>query len=124
MYSSPIWPKSPGECSIFFVNDRFIKSGFLHHAVLQAFEGLVASGTHPGYFIYLQVDPARLDVNIHPTKTEVKFDDEQGIYAILRSAVKHSLGQFQVAPILDFDKDPNLDTPYAYQSKNPVYPQD
>ena len=107
----------------FFVNDRFIKSGFLHHAVLQAFEGLVASGTHPGYFIYLQVDPARLDVNIHPTKTEVKFDDEQGIYAILRSAVKHSLGQFQVAPILDFDKDPNLDTPYAYQSKNPVYPK-
>ena len=107
----------------FFVNDRFIKSGFLHHAVLQAFEGLVNPGLHPGYFIYLQVDPARLDVNIHPTKTEVKFDDEQGIYAILRSAVKHSLGQFQVAPILDFDKDPNLDTPYAYQSKNPVYPK-
>jgi DNA mismatch repair protein MutL len=107
----------------FFVNDRFIKSGFLHHAVLQAFEGLVNPGVHPGYFIYLQVDPARLDVNIHPTKTEVKFDDEQGIYAILRSAVKHSLGQFQVAPILDFDKDPNLDTPYAYQSKNPVYPK-
>jgi len=107
----------------FFVNDRFIKSGFLHHAVLQAFEGLVNPGVHPGYFIYLQVDPARLDVNIHPTKTEVKFDDEQGIYVILRSAVKHSLGQFQVAPILDFDKDPNLDTPYAYQSKNPVYPK-
>jgi len=62
------------------------------------------------------------DINIHPTKTEIKFDDEQALYAILRAAIKHSLGQFNVAPALDFDRDPNLDTPYEYQNKTADYP--
>ncbi len=66
--------KSRGE-QFFFVNDRFIKSPYLHHAVVSAFEGLIRSDTYPGYFLYLQVDPASIDINIHPTKTEVKFDD-------------------------------------------------
>src|SRR5690606_16822558 len=82
--------KSRGE-QFFFVNDRFIKSPYLHHAVLSAFEGLIKQGTHPGYFLYLEVDPGSIDINIHPTKTEVKFDDEHTLYAILRSTVKHSL---------------------------------
>ena len=107
--------KSRGE-QFFFVNNRFIKSPYLYHAVANAFEGLIKPDSYPGYFLYLKVDPSSIDINIHPTKTEVKFDDEQTIYAILRSAVKHSLGQFNVAPALDFDKDQNLETPYAYKN--------
>lgn len=105
--------KTRGE-QFFFVNNRFIKSAYLNHAIGAAFEGLVKEQTHPGYFIFLEVDPGSIDINIHPTKTEIKFDDEHTIYAIIRSAVKHSLGQFNVAPVLDFDRDANLDTPYEY----------
>ncbi len=108
--------KSRGE-QFFFVNNRFIKSSYLHHALMAAFEGLIKGDTYPGYFLYLEVPPESIDINIHPTKTEVKFDDERSLYAILRSAVKHSLGQFNVAPVLDFDHDRNLDTPYAYKDK-------
>ena len=101
----------------FFVNDRFIKSQYLHHAVNSAFEGLLRDKAHPSYFLYLKVDPKSIDINIHPTKTEIKFDDEHALYAILRSSVKHSLGQFNVAPVLDFERDPNLDTPYTFKNK-------
>jgi len=114
--------KSRGE-QFFFVNHRFIKSPYLHHAVVAAFEGLIKSDTYPGYFLYLEVNPASLDINIHPTKTEVKFDDEHSLYAILRSTIKHSLGQFNVAPVLDFDHDPNLQTPYGFRNKSGVLPQ-
>ena len=113
--------KNRGE-QFFFVNDRFIKNGYLHHAVISAYEGLLKEGIQPSYFIYLEVPPHTLDINIHPTKTEVKFDDEQSLYAILRSAVKHSLGQFNVAPVLDFDKDATLDVPYEYKDKESEYP--
>jgi DNA mismatch repair protein MutL len=81
---------------------------------MNAYEGLLKEAMHPGYFLYLDVPPHTIDINIHPTKTEIKFEEEQAIYAILRSAVKHSLGQFQIAPVLDFERDPNLDTPYEY----------
>lgn len=114
--------KSRGE-QFFFANSRFIKSPYLHHAVVAAFEGLIKSDLYPGYFLYLEVDPASIDINIHPTKTEVKFDDENTIYAIIRSTIKHSLGQFNVAPVLDFEHDPNLDTPYAYKEKGVVLPK-
>jgi DNA mismatch repair protein MutL len=107
--------KNRGE-QFFFVNDRFIKSGYLHHAVMAAYEGLLKDGAQPSYFLYLNVPPNTIDINIHPTKTEIKFDDEHALYAILRSAIKHSLGQFNVAPILDFDRDSNLDTPYNYKN--------
>jgi DNA mismatch repair protein MutL len=113
--------KSRGE-QYFFVNDRFVKSPYLHHAVLAGFEGLIKSDTYPGYFIYFQVPPESIDINIHPTKTEVKFEDEQSLYAILRSAIKHSLGQFNIAPVLDFDTDPGLDTPYGYKDRNAKIP--
>lgn len=113
--------KSRGE-QFFFVNNRFIKSPYLHYAILSAFEGLVKERTHPGYFLFLEVAPKSIDINIHPTKTEIKFDDEHSIYALLRASVKHSLGQFSIAPILDFKKDSGLDTPYEYDKKNPVAP--
>lgn len=109
--------KTRGE-QFFFVNNRFIKSSYLNHAINAAFEGLLRDNTHASYFLYLEVDPQTIDINIHPTKTEIKFDDEHTLYAILRSAVKHSLGQFNIAPILDFERDSNLDTPYNYQGKS------
>ncbi|CAM4035464.1 DNA mismatch repair endonuclease MutL [Gillisia limnaea] len=107
----------------FFVNDRFIKSPYLNHAVTAAFEGLLKDKSYPSYFLYLKVDPKSIDINIHPTKTEIKFDDEHALYAILRSAIKHSLGQFNVAPVLDFERDPTLDTPYDYEKRHASAPQ-
>lgn len=106
--------KTRGE-QYFFVNNRFIKSAYLNHAIASAFEGLLKSGTHASYFLNLTVNPQTIDINIHPTKTEIKFDDEHTLYAILRSAVKHSLGQFNIAPVLDFERDANLDTPYSFK---------
>lgn len=120
--SKPEFSKKSRSEQFFFVNNRFIKSGYLHHAVMAAYEGLLKEGMQPGYFIYLDVPPNTIDINIHPTKTEIKFDDEQALYAILRSTVKHSLGQFNVAPVLDFERDPNLDTPYHYQEKEASMP--
>lgn len=113
--------KSRGE-QFFFVNDRFIKSGYLHHAVTAAFEGLLKDGTHPSYFLYLTLPPNSIDINIHPTKTEIKFDDEQALYAILRATIKHSLGQFNVSPVLDFQKDNDLEVPYSYEGTKSTEP--
>lgn len=108
--------KKRGE-QFFFVNDRFIKSPYLHHAINAAFDGLLERGTHPAYFLYLRVPTNSIDINIHPTKTEVKFDNEKVLYEIIRAAVKHSLGQFNVVPSLDFNRDKNLEAPYRSKNK-------
>lgn len=106
----------------FFVNNRFIRSPFLNHAVSAAFEGLLRPGFNPGYFLFLELDPKTIDINIHPTKTEVKFEDEQSLYAILRSTIKHSLGIFQVIPTLDFEQNQTMEVPYAFKNKVPTSP--
>jgi DNA mismatch repair protein MutL len=118
----PEYAKKSRSEQFFFVNNRFIKSGYLHHAVMAAYEGILPVGAQPSYFLYLDVPPNTIDINIHPTKTEIKFDDEQALYAILRSTIKHSLGQFNVVPALDFDRDSNLDTPYDYKDKEASTP--
>ena len=118
----PEYAKKSRSEQFFFVNNRFIKSGYLHHAVMAAYEGILPIGAQPSYFLYLDVPPNTIDINIHPTKTEIKFDDEQALYAILRSTIKHSLGQFNVVPALDFDRDSNLDTPYDYKDKEASTP--
>ncbi len=118
----PEFSKKTRGQQFFFVNNRFIKSPFLHHAVNSAFDGLLRPGYHPGYFLYLNVDPKTIDINIHPTKTEIKFEEEQSIYAILRSAVKHSLGIFQVIPTIDFNQNTDLDIPYNFKQKTPIIP--
>ncbi|MFY0604159.1 MAG: DNA mismatch repair endonuclease MutL [Flavobacteriaceae bacterium] len=110
--------KKRGE-QFFFVNDRFIKSAYLNHAVMAAFDGLLEQGSHPSYFLYLTVPANSIDINIHPTKTEIKFDNEKDLYAIIRATIKHSLGQYNIAPVLDFNRDSNLDTPYNY-TKNKI----
>ena len=114
--------KSRGH-QFFFVNDRFIKSPFLHHAIINAYEGLLKQGFYPGYFLHLKIDPKKIDINIHPTKTEIKFEDEQNIYAVLRSAVKHSLGIFQVIPSLDFEKNNSFEVPYNLKNVKPTPPK-
>lgn len=119
----PEFSKKSRGSQFFFVNGRFIKSSYLHHAIRSAYEGLLPSGAHPGYFIYLDVPSDSIDINIHPTKTEVKFEDEHSLYAILRSTTKHSLGQFNIAPVLDFDRNPALDTQYSQHSSAPSSPK-
>ncbi len=99
--------KTRGE-QYFFVNNRFIKSNYLHHAVANAFEGLMAPDMHPFYVLFLEIDPTHIDINVHPTKTEIKFDDERTVYAVVRSAVKQALGAHNVVPTLDFSMDVNF----------------
>ena len=99
--------KSRGE-QFFFVNNRYIRNAYLNHAVLAAFEGLLPKDSYPFYVLFLQIDPATIDINVHPTKTEIKFEDEKTIYAIVRAAVKKSLGLHNIAPSLDFEGDVNF----------------
>ncbi|MDO5655669.1 MAG: DNA mismatch repair endonuclease MutL [Flavobacteriaceae bacterium] len=113
--------KSRGE-QFFFANNRFIKSGYLHKALQHAFENLISPGEHPAYFIFLEIDPEKIDINIHPTKTEIKFEDEAAIYGQLRAAVKHALGQYQVTPALDFDR-PDWDIPIMKQNRDLKMPE-
>ena len=117
IYKPEFSKKTRGE-QFFFVNNRFIKSPYLNHAINSAFEGLIDSKYNPSYFLNLEVDPGSIDINIHPTKTEIKFEDEHSIYAILRASVKHSLGQYNISPILDFNRDKSLDIPYNFEKKN------
>lgn len=101
--------KTRGE-QFLFVNGRYFKSPYFNKAVQEAFEGLLLPGYVPTFFLYLDLDPEKIDVNIHPQKTEVKFEDEHLIFALIRSTIKRSLGIYNVAPSLDFERDPELDS--------------
>jgi len=113
--------KTRGE-QYFFVNGRFIKDGYLHHAVARAFEDMIGRDAFPSYWLKLTVAPGEIDVNIHPTKTEIKFSHEKDIYPILRAAVKRSLGKYSIAPSLDFDREPAFDLPLKKLGEDPVMP--
>lgn len=97
--------KNRGE-QFFFVNNRFIKSNYLHHAVVSAYEDLLPNDTHPLYVLFLDIDPSRIDINVHPTKQEIKFDDEKLVYNYLKVTVRHALGAHNITPTLDFDQEP------------------
>ena len=99
----------------FFVNRRFIKSAYLHHAIANAFDGLIAKDSFPSYILYIDVDPSKVDINVHPTKQEIKFEDDKIIYAFVQAAVKHALAQFSIAPSLDFSLDANIQQMDAIQ---------
>ena len=92
----------------FFVNNRFIKSNYLNHAVSLAFEGLLQEKTYPFYVLFIEIDPKHIDINVHPTKTEIKFDDERTMYAIIRAVVKQALGAHHITPAIDFSQDVNF----------------
>jgi DNA mismatch repair protein MutL len=102
--------KTRGE-QFFFTNGRFMKSPYLHHAVENAFKELIPDDSVPSYFIYMEVDPQTIDVNIHPTKTEINFQDIKSIYAILHAAVKQSIGKFNISPTLDFEAEQSMNIP-------------
>ena len=107
----------------FFVNRRFIKNSHLSHAVKSAYDGLIDDTHYPSFFLCFQVPTDSIDVNIHPNKTEIKFDNDQSIYAILKSSIKHSLGQFNISPTIDFENSINLNTPYDYKDKSVSLPK-
>jgi DNA mismatch repair protein MutL len=100
----------------FFVNNRFIKSSYLHHALLRVYDGTIAEGSNPFYVLFIDIDPKHIDINIHPTKTEIKFDDEKTVYAILRAGAAKALGVYQLKPSIDFDADVNIDRLNSYFS--------
>ncbi|RKF34053.1 DNA mismatch repair endonuclease MutL [Sphingobacterium siyangense] len=96
--------KTRGE-QFFFVNKRFVRDPYLHHAVMNAYEDILQAETFPFYVLFIDIDPARIDINVHPTKTEIKYEDDKAIYAIIRSAVKRSLGRYNIMPSLDFEQE-------------------
>lgn len=108
--------KTRGE-QFLFVNNRFIRSNYLNHAVMNAFEGLMPENSFPFYVLFIEIDPKHIDVNVHPTKTEIKFDDERAVYAVVRSAVRQALGSHNLAPALDFAEDVNIITKLSGTSK-------
>lgn len=110
--------KTRGE-QFFFVNNRFIKSSYLHHAVMSAYERLVPEGTFPFYVLFLTLDPSHIDINVHPTKTEIKFDDERSIYAILQAAIRKTLSLNHLIPSLDFDANVNFRNPSGTSGASP-----
>jgi DNA mismatch repair protein MutL len=91
-----------------FVNNRFIRSAYLNHAIMSAYQELIPSDSFPLYVLFIELDPVQVDVNVHPTKQEIKFEDEKIVYAFMQAAVKHALAQFSITPTLDFDLDPSI----------------
>jgi DNA mismatch repair protein MutL len=113
---------------LFFVNNRFIKSPYLNHAVMNAYEELIQKDTYPLYAIFIEMAPERIDINVHPTKQEIKFDDERLVYNFLKVAIRHALGQNSITPMLDFDKEVSLSQPtlassYRSRKNQPQPPQ-
>jgi DNA mismatch repair protein MutL len=92
----------------FFVNNRFIRSAYLNHAVMGAYQQMISSDSFPLYILFIDLDPAQIDINVHPTKQEIKFEDEKIVYAFVQAAVKHALAQFSITPTLDFELDPSI----------------
>ncbi|MCC7246418.1 MAG: DNA mismatch repair endonuclease MutL [Saprospiraceae bacterium] len=114
--------KSRGE-QFFFVNKRFIKSAYLQHAVVSAYEELLPADTYPLFVLFLEIEPSRIDINVHPTKQEIKFDDEKLVYNYLKVSVRHALGSHNVTPMLDFEQEPAFSAqPVRTPSSNPAPP--
>lgn len=103
-----------------YINNRYIKSNYLNHAILKSYDGLVDKEIKPSYILFLECDPEKIDINVHPSKTEVKFDDENIIYAIILSTIKHSLGKYNVVPNIDFSNNINLSIPSQTKVSSPA----
>ena len=119
--AKPESARKKGAHQYFFVNGRYMRHPYFHKAVMDAYEQLIPAGEQISYFIYFDVEPANIDVNIHPTKTEIKFENEQAIWQILSAAVKESLGKFSAIPTIDFDTEDMPDIP-AFEQSQPVAP--
>ena len=99
-----------------FVNNRFVKAPYLHHAVTNAFDGLIQKDVYASYFIFLEINTEKIDLNVHPSKTEIKFDDDKLIYSILLSSSKRSIGKFNISPSIDFETESSFNIP-TYSGK-------
>lgn len=121
--AKPESARKKGAHQYFFVNGRYMRHPYFHKAVMDAYEQLIPVGEQVSYFLYLEVDPANIDVNIHPTKTEIKFENEQAIWQIISAAVKESLGKFNAVPSIDFDTEDMPDIPAFEQSLPPEPPR-
>ncbi len=113
--------KSRGE-QFLFVNDRFFKDTYFNNAITRAFDGMLQPKAFPGYFLYFTIDPSKIDVNVHPTKTEIKFEEDKSIYAILISSIRQALGKYNIAPTLDFEREASFDLPHDMRHKEIVEP--
>jgi DNA mismatch repair protein MutL len=111
--------KTRGE-QYFFVNGRFIKHPYLNHAVANAYTELIPADSFPSYFLNIDIDPKEIDINIHPTKTEVNFRDARYVYGVLQAAVKQSIGQHSLTPTIDFDVDPSIEAIFQHPPVDPV----
>ena len=111
--------KTMGE-QFFFVNKRYMRHPWFHKAVMQAYEKLLTPDSFPSYFIFLEIDPANIDINVHPTKTEIKFESETAIWQILNAAVREALGKFNIIPSIDFDQEGSVEIPVPPRSGQPV----
>lgn len=118
--SKPEFAKKTRGEQFFFVNNRFIKNAYLNHAVQNAFDQLLSKDQFPSYFLKLTIDPAKIDINIHPTKTEIKFEDERSIYAIIRTAIKQALGKNNISPTLDFEQESSFNVPLFNKSTDSI----
>jgi DNA mismatch repair protein MutL len=114
--------KTRGE-QFFFVNDRYIKHNYMHHAVTSAFDGTIPDGSHPFYVLFIEIDPSHIDINIHPTKTEIKFDDERSVYAIIMAAVKKAVGVYNLSQSIDFEDNINFLNPSPSDPNNDSIPR-
>ena len=121
--AKPETARKKGAHQYFFVNGRYMRHPYFHKAVMEAYEQLIPVGEQVSYFIYFEVDPANIDVNIHPTKTEIKFENEQAIWQILSASVKESLGKFSAIPSIDFDTEDMPDIPAFEQNLPPAPPK-
>ena len=119
---TPESSRRKGARQYFFVNGRYMRHPYFHSAVMRAYDQLIPAGEHPSYYLYLSVDPSTIDVNVHPTKTEIKFDEEQPIWQVLCAAVKEALGRFANVPSIDFDVADRPDIP-AVGTTDPAQPQ-
>ncbi|WP_026629653.1 DNA mismatch repair endonuclease MutL [Dyadobacter alkalitolerans] len=114
--------KTRGE-QFFFVNDRYVKHSYMHHAVISAFDGTIPEGSHPFYVLFIEIDPSHIDINIHPTKTEIKFDDEKSVYAIVMAAVKKAVGVYNLSQSIDFDDNINFLNPTSSDQNHNLIPR-
>jgi DNA mismatch repair protein MutL len=103
--------RKKGGNQFFFVNKRFMRHAYFHKAVMMAYDNIISPDTQPGYFLYFDIDPSRIDINIHPTKTEIKFEDSPAVFQMIRAAVKEALGKYNVAYSIDFDQEGSIDIP-------------
>ena len=116
-YFKPEFLNKTNSLQFFFVNGRFIRNSYLSHSIATAYEGLIKPELRPSYILFIKTPADQIDVNVHPNKIEVKFENESSLYSIIRSSVRHALGKFNISPNIDFSDNVNISIPNIHSSK-------